>query len=275
MAQTVDVRWRNRCENVGGNGEKYIDTSSRAVEPSTLATYRQMAKIVRWSGFGSIKLDELGPEDGEAWIAEMVADGRAATTVRKCFNMVSAACRHAVATRRLKLNPLAGVKTPKLKQAEPNALDAANRARLVSFLDAAGPTAANTAFAIALYTGMREGEVCGLRWKDVDLDGRVVHVHNVIAHEDSRCYEKGPKTSAGRRDVPFGDLARTLRARMAEAKAECGEAGVRFTGDLYVIGSVGDGGGAWRHPTLLYRDWKAVAKSLGLKGGPGQGAHLP
>lgn len=120
---------------------------------------------------------------------------------------------------------------------------------------------------IALYTGMREGEICGLRWMDVDLDQGIIHVRNVVARNGGKLYEKAPKTKSSKRDIPFGeDLTRVLGKRLADVKAECDVANVPFAKSLYVIGSLGDGTGKYMIPRKLWADWKAIANTLGLVG---------
>ena len=66
-----------------------------------------------------------------------------------------------------------------------------------------------------LYTGMRPGETAALRWADVDFDNNEIHVH--AAKESGSNRVKGPKTSAGYRDIP---MRSELRERMLEARGE-------------------------------------------------------
>lgn len=66
-----------------------------------------------------------------------------------------------------------------------------------------------------LYTGMRPGETAALRWSDVDFDNNEIHVH--AAKESGSDRVKGPKTSAGYRDIP---MRSELRERMLEARGE-------------------------------------------------------
>lgn len=247
----------------------YLDTleSNRLVEPSTLGVYRDMQKTIARYDIGFIKIDDLKAEDAEAWISQLVEDGRAHSSIRKSFNVLHAAVKHAVSTGHMGYDSISSVKTPKIVNKEPNSLDDEMRAKLVSYLDIAGTSASNVGFSLALYTGMREGEICGLRWRDVDLEERVIHVRNVIAHRGNACYEKEPKTRSGRRDIPFSEeLVAELRLRRGICMEECSEAGVPFSKDMYVIGHLGDGAGRYMHPHVLWRDWKAVARSLGLKG---------
>ena len=57
---------------------------------------------------------------------------------------------------------------------------------------------------IALQTGMRRGEICGLMWKDIDLEKRVIHVrHNAVLTSAQTVVSEALKTSAAVRDIPI------------------------------------------------------------------------
>ena len=247
----------------------YLDTmeASKALERSTMGPVRCIEKFIKRRDIANIPLKDLMQEDLEKFVTEMVQDGYQPGTVRKYFNVLRGAIRHAVAARTLNYDPSLSVRLPKNEQKEPNSLDAGNRARLVAFLRSAEVTATTTGISIALFTGMREAEVCGLRWKDVDLEAREIHVRNVIAHYRNEFYEKEPKTRAGRRDIPIDDgLADVLRRRLEGVRGECEVAGVELLDTMYVIGSLGDGRGTFMRPRSLWSDWKAIANSLGLRG---------
>jgi len=90
----------------------------------------------------------------------------------------------------------------------PNALPDDQRRTLLAYLEAAADTPFNLAVTIALMNGMRQGEICALRWGDVDFDARTVWVRRAIARDGGRTYVKEPKTASGRRDGPHGRGAR-------------------------------------------------------------------
>ena len=63
-----------------------------------------------------------------------------------------------------------------------------------------------------LYTGMRRGEACALRWKDIDWDNKRIHIVRSSYWDHHVRYDKDPKTASGTRDVPLLDsLAAVLR----------------------------------------------------------------
>lgn len=258
---------------VAGYIEHYLDLQEQGqfLERSTIADYRKQAKLIAGRDIGAIKLTELTYEDAERFIAELVADGYAPTRVRRIYNVLHPAVKHAVKSHILKLDPIAAVKTPTIKYRDPNSLDAENRAKLVAYLDVAGATPVNVGIALALYTGMREGEICGLRWRDVDLENRIIRVRTSIAHDRNKCYEKQPKTRAGIRDIPYSeDVERFLMGRLNSVRKESRTAYLPFDKDWFVIGEIGDGTGTFMNPHDLWHDWKAIVKSLGLVGTQGK-----
>lgn len=258
-----------RPGNVGEFVGQYIDTleHSQAVERSTLTPYRAMQKHIA-AGLGSIPFEKLDADTAQAWVNQMAKDGYAASTIRKALNLLKAAYKDAVQRRTLPYSPIEAVKTPKLKKKEPNALDAGQRAKLLAYLDIARDMPVNIAIKIALHTGMREQELCGLRWRDVDMKAGVIHIRNVIGRDGGKTYEKEPKTGGSRRDVPISsEVAAALSTRRAQMAEECMGAGIALTPDHHVLGRID---GTYMNPHSLWRDWKAIAKSLGLVGTEGK-----
>lgn len=81
-------------------------------------------------------------------------------------------------------------------------------------------------FLIAAFTGMRESEIAGLQWCDVDMSSRVIHVRQQLHCNGSDMYF-GPTKTGAVRDVPFGnslaEILREARKRTIENKEKWGE----------------------------------------------------
>lgn len=135
----------------------------------------------------------------------------------------------------------------------------------------AADTPFNLAVQIALMTGMRQGEICGLRWGDVDFMGRTIWVRRAVARDGGKTYVKTPKTKSSIRDIPIADaLAEVLMSRyrsMQTARAEVGlDASPKAMMQLYVIGEID---GSYHNVHMIWKQWNALAKSLGLVGTQG------
>ena len=59
---------------------------------------------------------------------------------------------------------------------------------------------------IMLLTGIRQGEMCGLRWSDVDFDKKVLHIRRNRLATKGYVYEKDPKTKTSIRDIPMPEM---------------------------------------------------------------------
>lgn len=148
---------------------EFIDhlESSRMVEPSTVLDYRHTMRMIR-TMLKDMYLDDVTTQVVQRGEAQLLQSGLSPASVGKAHRLLKEICFHAVEVGDLESNPVSAVKPPKRPSARPNALDVRERARLIATIDGMGDSALTVAVRLATYGGMREGEVCGLRWEDVD-----------------------------------------------------------------------------------------------------------
>ena len=162
-------------------------------------------------------LDAIGPGDVEAWldatVRRFVAGGGgkvSAQTVRHAFNLVRVAFRDAARRELVLTNPCDIVQAPKSAPKVRPFLTAAEVERVVAGAPGV-PELARRVFAVAIFTGLREGEVIALRWGDVTLEGEHPEVHVQRSHN-------GPPKNGKARKVPVRLAALdALRAHHADA----------------------------------------------------------
>lgn len=236
------------------------------VEASTVADYHATARRIT-SAFQGVVLRDLTPEAVQRWEAEMLRGGLSAATVGKAHRLLKQAMGDAVNLGIIARNPVGPVRPPKRKSPRPNALDLDGRTAVLAALDAMAATPITVSARLALYCGLREGEVCGLRWTDVDFADGTITVRRSIGRREGGTYVKTPKTERVR-DVPVpADLAETLGSWRNVQTAQALRAGVTFPGDLYVTGRVD---GAYYSPDILSREWRTLSKALDAKGTEGR-----
>ncbi|MDO4404989.1 MAG: tyrosine-type recombinase/integrase [Atopobiaceae bacterium] len=258
---------------VGEYISSFIDDleASQNVERRTVRDYRGIAKRIA-AGFEGVVLRDLTPTMIQKWENSLTASGLAATTVIKYHRLLSEACKHAVNVDVLIKNPCQAVKTPKRQAPLPNSLTAEGYARLAATLDNMEPTPLVTAAAIAMHTGMRQGEVCGFRWRCYDPEARTIQVEESIGVAHGGTYSKAPKTKSSRRAVPVSpQLATILERRRIAMVSELQEAGITLGseefGKLYVVGFVD---GRYRDPLRICKEWKTLSGAFGLSGTQGR-----
>ena len=251
----------------------YIDTLETAgtVSASTISDYRTSSRSII-AGIGSVVFSELTPATIQAWETDLLKGGKGVNTVLKYHRLLNSVCNHALKTRELQWNPCIAVKKPKRLAPSPNSLTAEQYARLVATLAAMEPSQTVTAATIAAYTGMREGEICGLKWKCYDEDTGIIRIEQAIAKAGGKSYVSVPKTEASKRELPTHPaLAAMLSRRKAAMVHELQEAGITLKpaefAELYVCGTVD---GRYMDATTLGKAWRTLSESFGLIGTQGR-----
>ncbi|WP_455136466.1 tyrosine-type recombinase/integrase [Thermophilibacter sp.] len=240
---------------------------AKAIEASTVSGYRTSARYIR-EAFSSIKMGELEPDQIRRWEAELTKRGLSSSTVGKAHRLLKQAFKDAVNSREVSWNPVDAVKPPKRTKKHPgiNALDKAGRTALLDKLGALDLSPVTVAARVALFTGLREAEICGLQWRDVDVDSGVLWVRRSIGSGKGGTYVKLAKTDRVR-DVA---LPKSLIALLADWRAAQEKAYARMDA---VIGSesyiIGDPLGYYR-PGRLSKDWTALSRALGVLGTEGR-----
>ena len=289
QANAALVAWREEVEaedaapdaslSVGAYARAYVEGLERGntVEPSTLKGYETLVKHIE-DEFAGVKLRDLTTKKVERWRNRMIDAGLSPVTVTKHLRFLNMVVSHAVEVHDLEWNPCKAVKAPKKSQVEPASLDPAAVRKLAKLLEESEPTPLITSAAIGLYAGMREGEVCGLRWQDIDLENQTINVRRAIGIGAGGAYEKTPKNESSRRSIPMPSaLVTMLKRRRAVQHAEWAEMRMKLgapTTDedystLFVTGTVD---GAHAAPAVISRAWKSFAENNGLRDTKGERA---
>lgn len=262
--------------------EAFIAERAQSVTPTTVSGYRQLLNSLIRPAFGDTALADLTPAQVAAWLTSERDRGKyTAVTVRKAFMLLKSAMKQALEREEIAKDPTRTVKAPRPDEGKPNALDERGRGRVAAFLDIEPADPASVAIRLALFCGMRRGEICGLRWRNVDTEGRTLDVVESVGIADkadlkgnatnldySGLYVKAPKNRKSARKIAYPDsVAQALRARRVSMQADCMAAGIPFDQDMFVCGDID---GKPLHPHQLYRRWTATAEALGLVGTQGR-----
>jgi integrase len=220
--------------------DAWLAMTEPTVRPSTIASYRDVSARYIVPAIGRESLARLRPEQVARMLATIRADHPhlSTTTVRYVHVVLRAALNRAVRMGRAHRN-VATLVTPPAKarhevmpmtSTEARAL-LAHMAQPVVSPEDGRPLDPRRSQRLAIYrmaivTGMREGEVLGLRWSDVDMDGGTVTVRHTL----SPTGELGdPKTDSGRRTIVLDpDTVGILRAHRTRQAKERLAAGTRW-----------------------------------------------
>ncbi|MFF0729732.1 tyrosine-type recombinase/integrase [Streptomyces sp. NPDC004134] len=254
-----------------------------AVNENTAASYGFAVRRHLIPGLGAHRLDRLRPEHIERFYAEMQRRGSKPATAHQVHRTFRTALNEAVRRGHLGRNPVQLAKAPKVEEYEVEPYTVGEVQRL---LKAADRRRNSARWAVALALGLRQGEVLGLRWEDVDLDAGFLVVRRSrhrprFAHgcaepcgrKAGYCPEKkrsNPETSttksrAGRRAVGLPQqLVDLLRTHRKEQEVERQAAGERWQEGGWVFP---DERGRIASHRKDWAEWKALLTEAKVRDG--------
>lgn len=218
------------------------------LRPSTRARDDSYAKSHILPRLGGRPLAAIDRTLLRTWVAELTRKGLAPATVVKAVQLTSKALAAAVDEGRIARNPAERLPLPRVEMIEMRSLAPVEVASLAEVIDPRYRVWALT----AAYSGLRFGELAGLRRERVDLMRRRVDVSEIVVEVRGHHHHGPPKTRAGRRSVPIPSfLVDELAAWTAGQGA----------GDLVFPAPEG---GPLRASAFRRRVWQPAIESAGL-----------
>lgn len=162
----------------------------------------------KWAG---VKLVDTHHADVQQWVSELLEAGQSARSAKKIINVVSQALDAAVKDRRIASNPADGIRFPKTAPRAKIYLDATQVEQLAAVVDDRERV---IIFTLA-YTGLRWGELAGLRVRDLDPVRRRLNVEQTIVDDNGRALVKPPKDNEIR-SVPAPKFVVDMLVEQAE-----------------------------------------------------------
>lgn len=205
VGQLLD-QWLDHCDSLGRS-------------PTTMRKYRHIADTVVRAELGHVKLSKLTARHLDRLYAKLTAKGNKATTVRRVHALISAALHQAERWNMVEQN-VARRATPPPVHAEQIKAPSAEAVRaIIAEAESADHTLA-VLLLLGAATGARRGELCGLRWSDVDWEGFNLAITRAIYEKEGGGWgEKATKTHQVRR-VALDDFTlnvlRTYRSEVID-----------------------------------------------------------
>lgn len=223
------------------------------LRPSTRDRDQRAVRVHLVPVFGDVPIAKITGLMVRRFIAEMVETGdRAPATVRKVGQVLSKVMRSSVDAGLIRRSPCDGVALPSEGHREMRFLNADQVAALGSAVGADWSALVYT----AAYTGLRWGELAGLRPARVDVGRRTIVVVEQLNELSGRLDWGPPKTAAGRRSV---SIPRALAELLADqlVRAAVSRSGLVFPTPL---------GEPMRRSNFARRVWAPTTRALGLEG---------
>jgi integrase len=217
-------------------------------------SYESFSTIVRLHAvptIGGIRLDKLSPQHIQGLVNNKLMSGLSPQTVVNIRTVLRSALGEALKWGLVARNVASLVDPPRIPRPKNHALTGDEARRL---LEAARGERFEAIYVFALNLGMRRGEILGLRWSDVDFEGRALRIGQAMQRLESGLQITEVKTERSRRMIAMPESViralRSRRARQAQERLVAGrcwqETGLVFT----------NGSGGPLEPITLHRHYK-------------------
>jgi integrase len=255
--------------------------------PRTYERYEEIVRLHLSPALGAHRLGKLTPMHIQSYYEDALREGRklrtrkdprshqrkservepkstpkglSARTVLHHHRLLRQALQQAVRWQMIYRNPADAVRPPRAVSHEMHVL---NEDEVVKVLRSLEGTPFHFPFLLAVNTGVRRGELLGLRWSDCDLQSGVVLVNRALQDVGGELIFKEPKTARSRRRIPLPKSAlealKQHRREQVERRLSLGD--IYQDNDLVICR---DDGRPW-NPGSFSGEWRREAKRLGLK----------
>lgn len=178
------------------------------IKQSTYASYYGTINRYILPALGEKQLEKLTREEIQQFINTLISKGLGSTTIRGVFCILNAAFKEAVKNCTILNNPCSGVILPRHTRINIDALTTDEQKALEQ---SAIQDKNGSAVILALYTGMRIGEICALKWEDVDFSENMIRVRHTVQRvpnldstvSRSKILFGTPKSESSYRSIPI------------------------------------------------------------------------
>lgn len=217
------------------------NTHKQNVRPRTHERYEEIVRLHIIPTIGDMPLQKLTPQRLQKLYSDKQKEGYAPVTVIAIHNLLHKALDTAVRWELLSQNVCDKVSPPRRVRPEMKSLTPEQAQQL---LEAARGHPQEALFILAISTGMRRGELLGLKWQDINFAEKTLQVRRILSRVPTKQVEElgksyieaEPKTKQSRRSIALADLAIDALKRHRERQLEMREkAGAAWEEHDYVF----------------------------------------
>lgn len=260
------AEWAKKSSSVTGNA---LDTMEEwlshwmenellgSVKASSYQTYVNIVKKHLLPMLGEMKIVSITPGIVHNFVTTLEDSGLAYNTIKGVYRLLAAAMRVAFEEGLIQKNPCRRIRIQRAEQEEQRILTQKEQ----ELLKKSSTNMNDLPMLLSLYTGMRLGEVCALKWDDIDWENqtiiikrtvqRIAQVKNNIAGGKTMLMIGTPKSLRSVRIIPVPNFVLARLHELMKKKAN----------DLYIFGFSNQPA----EPRTVQRHFKALAKKLGIK----------
>ena len=228
------------------------------IKASSWQTYRSQLTRHLLPALGDYKLLQITPKVIQAFVGRLEASGLATATIRSVYRLLSAAMRFALDEGVIPKNPCRKIRLHPSESAEQRVLSRSEQERMRLAANHRGDLPA----LLGLYSGMRLGEVCALKWSDIDWEKKTITVRRTV----QRIARQGAEASSSKTILMVGTPKSTRSHRVLPVPAFILD-GLRAmlsqpSASAYVFGAAERAA----EPRTIQRRFQRLMERLGIAG---------
>ncbi|MFO1045992.1 MAG: site-specific integrase [Planctomycetaceae bacterium] len=182
----------------------YEESAKPNTSPGTAAEYKRIVDSHIVPKIGSVKLSALRPLHIQTMLSALEKDGKGARTRQYCYVTLHRAFVIAMRWQLLSRNPCDGVDPPKVTKRRVTPLTPEQAKNLLAISQT---NRFHAVYVLALTTGMRQGELFGLQWDDINLKDGILQVRHSLENVNNKLRLKEPKSESGKRQIALPEMA--------------------------------------------------------------------
>ena len=188
--------------------DTWLSEYMNGLKPLTEKNYSKQVQKYLKPRLGAAKLEELDTHTVQLFYNYLTKSGLSAKTVKNIHGILHSALQQAIANGYINSNPTSACKLPKVTRPEIRPLEPNEIARM---LHESSKDAYENLFIVAMFTGMRQGELLGLSWDNVDFSKNQITVKQQLQCKDGIYFLETPKNGKYRTIAPAPVVMDALR----------------------------------------------------------------
>lgn len=230
-----------------------------SVKPLTKHNYNKQVQKHFKPALGAVRLDALDTHTIQRFYNSLIASGLSPKTVKNVHGILHCALQQAIACDYISRNPADACKLPKVTKPEIKPLEPEEIARLLK--EAEQDDYCNL-FIVAMFTGMRQGELLGLAWECVDFKSGIITVKQQLQCKDGNYFLETPKSGKNRTILPAPIVMDALRNQLERQRKEQEHAGEMWDNQFGLVFT--DALGKYLVRRTVVKHFKKISQRAGI-----------
>lgn len=206
------------------------------------------------------EISKITTEDIDTFYNQKIEEGYSASYIRKMHEILNLAFKQALKWKKIIINPMENSTPPSINSRE---MGIWSIEEIEKFLNSCREKRHYLTFLLAIYTGMRRGEILGLKWSDIDFNKKILSVNRSLVHIPNMGYVlTNPKTKHSKRQVPIPNFV--INELICHKNSQ--DEWIDLVGPLYNDNDlvICTNTGAFQDPRNVVRVMKRIIKKSGV-----------